>query len=337
LTYALEIMGTDLPTKFFWAKAQYPGFVVVPLTWMIFAFKYANPGKRLNRWLMLFLTALAMTTVTLTFTTEFHGLVWSEVHIAQGAGFSVLGFSHGLWFPIHLAYSYALLLAGAFFILRSIFLKQGVYRSQAAALIVAVVAPLVGNILYLSGLNPIPLLDLTPFAFAISIVAITWGIFGFQLLALAPIARDTIVDEMQDGMIVLDTNNQITDINPAALRNINMPGGNVIGKSAVEVLSPWPELVKKYKDVLQASDEISFGEGKDRIWYELRLSPVYDKSKRFIGRVITIRDITASRQAGEFKDSFLTDITALQEIHLALRACLRIQKGLDMLEGLNKR
>jgi PAS domain S-box-containing protein len=318
LTYALEIMGADLPTKLSWAKIEYLGVVTVPLAWAVFAFNYANPGKHLNRWLVLFLAALATTTFVLVLTTDLHGLVWNNIHINQGAGFSVLGVSHGPWFWVHFAYAYTLLLAGAFFILRSVVLKQGVYRRQAAILIVAVAAPFVGNILYISGLNPIHPLDPTPFTFAISVVALTWGIFGFQLFALSPIARETIIDEMQDGIIVLDTRTRITDINPSALKIINVSDTNVIGKSAVEVLSRWPELVNKYRDVLQASDEISFGEGKDRIWYELRLSPLYNKRKRFIGRVITIRDITSSRRVEEFKSSFLNDITALQEIHLAL-------------------
>ena len=318
LTYALEIMGADLSTTLFWTKMEYLGVVIAPPAWLVLTFNYANPGKRLDRRLVLSLTTIATITFLLVLTTDLHGLVWNNIHIEQGAGFSVLAVSHGLWFWVHFAYAYSLLLTGAFFILHSVVLKQGVYRRQAAILIVAVAAPLIGNILYLSGLNPIRPLDPTPFAFAITVVALTWGIFGFQLFALSPIARDTIIDEMQDGMIVIDTNNLITDINPSALRIINVSGANVIGRSAVEVLSPWPELVNKYKDILQASDEISFGEGKEQVWYELRLSPLYNKRKRFIGRVITIRNVTASRSTEEFKNSFLNDITALQEIHLAL-------------------
>ena len=326
-TYALEIMGADLPTKLFWGKAEYLGIVVTPLAWMVFAFSYANPSKRLNRWAIAFLAVIATTTFLLILTTEFHGFVWSEIHIDQGADFSVLGVSHGPWFWVHIAYSYILLLIGTVFMLRSILRAQGAYRGQVAALMIAVGAPWIGNILYLSGFSPISLLDPTPFAFTISVVAITWSIFGFRLLALSPIARDNIIDEMHDGVIVIDTRNQIVDINPAALRIIGRPDGNVIGKPAAEVLHPWPELTQKYIDVIEASDEISFGEGPDRRWYELRLSPLYDKRKRFIGRVVTIRNITAPKQAEELQHSFLDDMKALQEIHLALNEI----DSLDML------
>src|SRR5512139_1027888 len=47
LGYALEIAGTDLSTKLFWAKVQYIGIVTVPLCWLIFALEYAGH----DRWL----------------------------------------------------------------------------------------------------------------------------------------------------------------------------------------------------------------------------------------------------------------------------------------------
>ena len=317
-TYGLEIAGADLQTKLFWAKLEYLGIVTVPLSWMIFAFDYANQGGRLTRRVLALLCAIPVLTFLLVSTTEIHGLVWRDLHVEQGVGFSVLGLTHGPWFWVHIAYSYILLLVGAIIVLRSIGRMQGVYRGQAAALIVAVIAPWVGNVIYLGGLSPIPLLDPTPFAFTITVVAVSWGIFGFRLLDLSPIARENFVDEMQDGMIVLDTQNRIADINPAALRMIAMTDQKVIGRQAADVLSSWQNLTERYINTLEATDEISFGEGPDKRWYELRLTPLYDRQKRLLGRAVTIRNITAPRQAEEFKHSFLDDMKALQEIHLAL-------------------
>lgn len=316
--YSLEVMGADLATKLFWGKVEYLGIVITPLAWMVFTFNHANPGKRLNYRIMFFLVAIATTTFALVLFTEFHGLIWNQIHIDQGNGFSVLAVSHGLWFWVHITYAYSLLLVGTFFMLRSIIRTQGSYRGQAVALIIAVVVPWIGNILYLFGFSPIPLLDPTPFAFTVTVVATTWGIFGFQLLALSPVARDNIVDNMLDGVIVVDIHNQIADINPSALRITGLTGQNIIGKPAAEVLSSWPELTEKYKDVMDALDEIGFGEGKDRVWYELRLSPLYDSRKRLIGRVVLIHNITTIKQADELRHSFLNDMQALQEIHLTL-------------------
>ncbi len=76
------------------------------------------------------------------------------------------------------------------------------YRGQIFALLIAVLAPWIGNALYLTGNSPIPHLDLTPFAFTVTIAAVAWAILGFHLVDIAPLARDIVVDAMREGMIV---------------------------------------------------------------------------------------------------------------------------------------
>ena len=313
--YSLEILGADLPTKLLAGKAEYLGIVIAPLAWLVFTYHYTHPNKGVNYRIMLFLSAIATTTILLILNTESTGLIWRDIHIDAVAGFSVLDVTHGPWFYVHLAYGYGLLAAGTFFMLRSILRTRGAYRGQAVALIIAVVVPWIGNIIYVTGLS---LIDPTPFAFTITVVATTWGIFGFQLLALSPVARDQIVDDMRDGVIVVDVHNQLVDINPAALQLIGASGENLIGKPASDVLSAWPELTMKYTNVMDAVDEISFGEDGAQSWYELRLSPLHDKRRRLIGRVVTIRNITTSKQSEELTSQFLEDMRALQEIHLIL-------------------
>lgn len=318
LMYVLEISGADLQTKMLWGKVEYIGIAGVPVCWLVFAYEYANQGKRLSRRALALLWAIPVITIVLVSTTDRTGLVWQDIHIDQGVGLSALGLAHGPWFWVHLVYSYIMLMIGAFIILRSVRRIQGLYRGQAIALIIAACTPLVANVIYIGGLSPVPNLDITPFAFTISVVAVAWGIFGFRLLELAPIARDNFVDEMLEGMIVIDMQGRIADINPAAKEMIGMLGQKVIGLDSRKVLSAWEYLLDRYQDTLDATEEISFGEGPDKRWYELRLSPLYNQQKGLLGRAVTIRNITSRQRAEELKHSFLDDMKALQEIHLAL-------------------
>jgi PAS domain S-box-containing protein len=211
-----------------------------------------------------------------------------------------------------------LLLVGTGLILRSLWRAEGLYRGQILALLVAVFAPWVGNVLYLTGNSPIPHLDLTPFAFTISLGSLAWGIFGYHLIDLTPVAHDLVVENMRDGMLVLDAKGRVVDINLAAARMINANPAQVIGQPVISVLHPWPQLVEQFRNVVDAIEEISFGEGAEQRWYELRLSPLLDRRNRFIGRVITIRNITDRKLAEQRQQSFLDDMKALQEIHLSL-------------------
>ncbi len=292
LGYALEIAGADLATKLFWGKFQYLGIVLVPLMWVGFAFHHANRARWLTLGTIIPLSIIPLITFGLVLTTESHGLVWREIGIARTGSFSALSVSYGFWFWVHTAYSYILLLVGTAIVVRSVGRMTGIYRRQAAILLLAVSAPWIGNALYLSGVSPIPSLDLTPFAFTITVVAFTWGIFGFQLVDLSPIARATVIDEMSSGMIVLDLRNRIVDINPAGLRFIGKTDVETLGKNAGELLTAWPDLIQKYSRVMEATDEICIGEGGERKWYELRLSPLHDRRNAIVGRAITVTDIT---------------------------------------------
>jgi PAS domain S-box-containing protein len=292
LGYALEIAGVDLSTKLLWGKVQYIGIAFVPLTFMFFSLYHYRQGNRLQPLAILALLVIPLITIALAFTTETNHLIWQEFHVKSTNNFSALAVSYGPWFWIHSAYSYLLLLAGTIIVVRSMFKSRGLYRGQAVALIVCVLAPWIGNALYLSGLSPIPNLDLTPFSFTISVACLVWGIFGFRLVDLSPIARDLVVEGMREGMLVVDTHGRIMDINPAAGRMIGVPAAQAIGRPVNEVLSPWPHLIERFRDAIDAIDEISIGEGEAQRRYEVRVSSLYDQQEMQIGRAITVRDVT---------------------------------------------
>jgi PAS domain S-box-containing protein len=291
--YAIEIAALDLPAMAFWGKFQYIGITTIPLFWLIFAYNHANPGRRMPFSWMLLLALIPLTTIVLVMTTEWHGLVWGELEIARSADLTTLGVvSRGWWFWVHFAYSYILLVAGTYLLVRSMWRMRGMYRRQMVVLVIALLAPWIGNILYfVFGVNPDP----TPFAFSITVAGILWGIFGYRLVDVAPLARDLIVEGMRDGMIALDMNGRVADINPAAARMIGLPASDVIGKPVAEALAPWPNLIERFQDVVEGDAEISVGQGEATRHYQVRLARLADARGNPIGRLINLheRDQTA--------------------------------------------
>ncbi len=298
--YALEIAGVAPATKILWGKIQYIGIATAPLFWLIFAFNHAHQGQRLNHQRMMLLALIPTLTILLAFTTEWHGWLWSKIAVSQNGSFSALKVSYGLWFWIHFAYSYLLLAAGAWIILRSIGKMQGLYRGQAAALIVAVISPWAANALYLSGHSPIPFLDITPFAFTLTVAGLAWGIFGFRLVDISPIARSQVVDAMHDGMIVLDMRGRVVDINKAAGLIIGLPAAQAIGKPADEILAPWPDILTRFRAAADTVAEVAIGQGAAQRIYQVRVETLYDQQQTPIGRVITGRPLQETLPAPRF-------------------------------------
>ena len=134
--------------------------------------------------------------------------------------------------------------------------------SPATALIIAgAIVPWIANLLYLSRALPVGGLDLTPIAFAVSGACFTWGIYRYRLFGLVPVARDMVVDSMDDGVIVLDAQRRLVDLNAAAERYTGCTNAS-LGRPIDEVVAWWNAAV---------AEDCPLGEGlpapaAERVW-----------------------------------------------------------------------
>src|SRR6266581_2558515 len=302
LAYALELVSADLSTILFWDNIAWLGSAFAPTLWLIFALQYTGRTKWLTRRNIAILMIMPLVTLLLVGTNQFHGLVEGNIRLDTSGSFAGLELTYGVWYWINIAYSYLLLFVGAILIcmlIQSLMRSARLYLGQAVALLIAVVAPWVGNALTIFGLNPFPKLDLTPFAFTVTGVAMASSLFLFRLLDIIPVAREAVIESMGDAVIVLDEQNRIVDLNPAAQRLAVRTASKAVGRPFTQVFAAWPELVERYRDVTEAYAEIVLSEGETSCYFDLHISPLYRRNGDFAvaGRLIVLNDITEHKQA----------------------------------------
>jgi PAS domain S-box-containing protein len=173
------------------------------------------------------------------------------------------------------------------------------YCVQGACLLVAIAAPWAGNIITISGLNPLPYLNLTPIAFFISGLAFALGLFLFHLLDIMPIAREIVIESMREATIVVDAQNRIVDLNPSARRLLNDKASRAIGRPFTEIFASWPALLASCRDAVEINEKVITSEGWEPRYFGLRISPLYHRNGHLsiIGRIIILQDITTRVQA----------------------------------------
>lgn len=339
--YALEIAGADLPTKVFYAKVQYFGIATVPAAWFVFALQFAQRGAWLVRRILALLLAIPAVTVLLSSTNEAHMLIWRTTALDSSGPFLALQVGHGGWFWVHFAYSYLLLLLGTILLVVAVLRMPRIYRRQALAVLVGALIPWVGNVLYFANLTPVPQLDLTPFTFTLTSVMFAWSIFGFRLLDLAPVAHEAVLEGMRDGVLTLDTQDRIVDMNRAATAMLGVTTTQVLGRPAALILGAQFDLLAHNPNGAETHAELTFGEGLARRDIELRMSTVQDRQARTLGRLIMLRDITQQkhseqqlrRQANQI--ALLNDIT--RDEHSRLQAMITSSRDGVVLVGLDRR
>lgn len=292
LGYALEIAGADLPTKLFWGKFQFFAISTIPLGWFLFVWQYTDRHYHLSRRIIVWLSVIPITTIILALTTEWHGLIWSDYRLAPVGDLLTLEISRGPWFWVYWAYAQLLIFGGIVLIVRAQRRPLNRDSRPTAILLVASLAPWASNLSYVIGLTPI---NLTPLVIALSVVTMTFVAFRFRLIYLLPIARETIIEDMQDGILVVDGDGVVADINPAAQQIFGFAADEGLGQSLAQILRPWPDLVAKYSLGDEGQDEITITTaGGERI-YGLRFSKVRNRRGSYHERIITIRDITQTK------------------------------------------
>lgn len=293
LAYAISMLYTTLAGQLFWVNLMYLGVVLVPGSWLLFALEYTGQSTQVRVKQIMFLLIEPVLTLVLTWTNDLHGLFRYNTYLAQTNYALILQSELGLAFWVHTLYSYALILIGILLMLRYILRMPKAYRQQASIALLGMLTPLIGNILYLGGLFPFPEIDITPFAFSISGTFLAWDLLRHRLFDLIPIARDKIIEGMEDGVIVIDTQYRIVDVNPAALRLVDAKAEDFIGKTVDEVYADYPELLDRYREMLLGRDEITVGP----ITLDISISPLLDKRGYLNGRILVLRDISAYKQA----------------------------------------
>ncbi len=296
LAYGLELASTSLTVMLFWIKIEYLGIATIPALWLIFTIQYARRESWLT-WpnLLLFFIIPALTLV-LVWTNELHHLYYRSTSVDTRGSFPLLAITTGPWYKVHLTYFYLCMLAGVI-LLGMVFRRAAsLYRLQAGIILMGALVPWVINAMYLSGIRPFAHLDLTPFAFIITGLIASWGMFRFHLLDIVPVARDKLLESMRDGMLVLDVQNRILDLNQAARQFIQVDVVSPIGRFAEAVFTPWPEIARHVSDTQKTNLEIILNPATPR-HFDFQIIPLHDRTGNLTGRLLIGRDITARKEA----------------------------------------
>ncbi|HEY3081710.1 MAG TPA: histidine kinase N-terminal 7TM domain-containing protein [Chloroflexota bacterium] len=295
--YAGELLSPDPGAHLFWNKVEYFGWAPMHAAWFLFALAYTGREGWLANWRRVCPFVVPAATLAFVWTNEAHGLIWRSYAVDATTRFAGALVTHGPWFWVHVANAYGLYLAGLTLLVRELARRGGLYLGQSLGLAVGTVVPFVANVVYLSGSWPVPGLDPTPFAFALSALAFGWALFRERLLAIVPLAHGAVIRGMDDPVFVVDAAGRIADMNPAAERIAGWSAADAVGRSAAEVMAARTDLVERFWHAADAHAEIELGPTDRRRVFDLRISALRGRGGQLQGRVVALRDVTDRKRA----------------------------------------
>lgn len=301
-----ELASLTLEGKIWWSKISYLGIATVGPLWLLFALDYSHEQAWLKSKRTVWLWVVPGFTLVLVFTNELHGWIWPDFTPTSNRPGDMLIYGHGWAFWLNAVYVYLMLLSGSILLIRATIHSPRLYRQQVMIMVVAVLIPWISNMIYISGSSPVPGLELTPIALTLSGLLIAWAIFRLQMLELVPVARDLLIESMDDGVLVLDELNRIVDANPTVYRLVERSPEKTIGRPVEEVFDNWSDLVARYRDTPRARAEIQVGQTR---WLDLLITPIYDRDT-LTGRLVVLRDISERKQAEIRLEDYMRELEA---------------------------
>jgi len=287
-----QLAGTilvDFPTKQAIAPFAYLGIAAAPVFWFSFCLTYSLGTENAPRPLMAAVSILPLITILLAFTNDYHGFIWQSAHPTLVGDYHGTAYTYGIWFKFNTAYSLALILIGTSIIAFTLSQTES-HRRPLFAVIAAPSVIIALNAVYLSPNNPLPGFDLTTTAFAIATLILNHWVLGHGMLTTTKIIRQRVLEQLREGIVVVNSNGLIIDANPQAMEILDLDQDvtfNQPFKSLVDNLS-LVELVTSHR----SNTHVGI---KDRS-YEVTVTK-FEPDEEASDAVLVFRDVTARRKA----------------------------------------
>ncbi len=273
----LQVLSPNEAVWNFWGDLKYIGLAGVPPLLLIFALQYTEQRRWVVRRLWWLFVIPLVTQI----------VIWTN----PGHHFWLSPGIRGPWFWVHTAYSFILVFIGLTLMSLTVLRASAARQGQTVLLVLGFVFPLIVNVLHTFGIIPY-IVDLTPIAFTGTSLAFAWTLYHHRLFDLTPLARDTLIDGMQDGVLVLDAEYRVVDYNPAAGTIL---GAKLRNKSVAQLFPNRSDLEPHLEAETASETELVLSTTEGARTYEVHMTPLYDYQKALAGFLLRLHDVTQRR------------------------------------------
>jgi PAS domain S-box-containing protein len=271
-----------------------PWNIITPLSY-VFVCAYVGSPLRITPRSLALLGVIPLLYLLLLLTNDLHGLVYSRLDVHYESGRAVIDYVFNTNSPVVIigyGHVFAIAAAMCWEVYRALRRGDTAARGQAWLLIASVVTLMFTIVLDLAGV----LKQISPYAASLSVtltcLPIVFSFFRYHFLDLAPHGYSLAVQSMPDSVFIIDDQQRLVEVNPAAEELMNRARADIVGKNLREVFPQYWQQVYTRLERETAHEVITVGEGEDVVAYDVRVSPLPRRGGRKTGVVAVVRDVT---------------------------------------------
>ncbi|MDY6779875.1 MAG: histidine kinase N-terminal 7TM domain-containing protein, partial [Halobacteria archaeon] len=229
-----RLLSTSVTSKVVWETVGYLGLVSFPTTLLVFSLYYTGRGNWVTRRTLAFVSAVPAALFVLFATNFLHGMFLSDLSLSTSIGYPLLTATPQEVFWVNVVYNYAVYSLGILVLAYYAVEAPEPYRWQATLMTGGFGLTLVVNVGFLFGLEPFPAADPTPIAIGLTSAVLAVAILRAEFVNILPVARERIVETVNDGVVAVNEEGRVIDVNANAESLLGVE--NCIGRDVVELL-----------------------------------------------------------------------------------------------------
>ena len=287
--YLFELSGGGYEPALLAAKIEYLGVPYITPFLFLFVCEYcAKITVRLKH--IILVMAVPVFTTFLVVTWPLSRLFYKELIYDPDAVIPRFIVTGGVAYYIYFAYTYVVVLCALYIVV--VYRKKGdaLFKKQTTSLALGALLPVLGFTVNISGLGNLPI-DMTPIMLSGACILLGHSIFRQGLYVLAPIAQEQVVENMNDGFVLIDVQGLFIDANSAAKKLFP-------ALSTLQPCSGMPNLteITWLQEDDNSKKEFTITDNTGTIKYYQASRNYIENNGKIIGRSIMIYDITEAKE-----------------------------------------
>lgn len=211
---AIELMSTTFYVFSIGRTGHFVGTALVPIAAYICFREYT--GSETPTRMVVMLLIVPVVSITLAATNQFHEFMWYLPATNAAGDFLTRPERWGPWFLfIHAPHSYAVVGAAVVTLLVHSSAVAPAHRRGLFLLVASCMGPLIATAAYDFGYGS-NTISFVPLVFAAMLPIYIWLIVGEQIIEFTPLAYETVFQNMQDPVVVIDEQGRIIGLNHGA-------------------------------------------------------------------------------------------------------------------------
>lgn len=292
--YIFEVLSSKIEEKIFWDNIQMLTGALGTACFG-FALQYTKQRSRLTikEYVLL---SIEPVTIWILAVTDITTLFRQNPRIYMDGPIPGLTYELNSLFWVDLIYGYVMYFLFVGIMIKFLINTHSLYRKQVVTILIGVTVTAVGLIMFLLGLTPKYMRDPVPVTFTILNISIALSIYRYKFLNVVPIAKGLIFEKLNTGLIIIDNNKLVIDMNKLAKNIVKNNNKNIIGEHIGNVFPKISDKILNINDKTCVKFEIDVENQNEKVIYDVDIFPILKKERIHVGWIISFDNISKRKR-----------------------------------------